>query len=197
LLDQSVATGGWGRTDDDRQLLARARKMLDRYADSEFARPEGAVRTEVQFSLKLPPTELMQRTPVGGKILDGIQISGKIDRIDTLSDGTQRVVDYKTGHDKGGPTALKNFVAKEIQLAIYKFAGQAELGVDADELTYFFLENDNPVIAASATDEHVAEVQAQITEVADKIISLDFTPAPEHQKCRSCAFRHVCPATEA
>ena len=92
---------------------------------------------------------------------------------------------------------MKNFVAKEIQLAIYKFAGARELGIEADALTYYFLENPNPVIEASASDEHVAEVRAQINEVADRIISLDFTPDPEYNKCRSCAFRHVCPATEA
>jgi RecB family exonuclease len=197
LLEQSVATGGWGKTDDDRQLLERARTMLARYADSEFARPEGPVKTEASFSLKLEPTELMKTTPVGGKILDGIQINGKIDRIDTLADGTTRVVDYKTGNDKKGAVALRNQVAKEIQLAIYKYAGAEELGIDAQGLVYYFLENAQPVIEAEATDEHVAEVRAQINEVADKIISLDFTPAPEHQKCLSCAFRHVCPATEA
>ncbi|MBJ7458306.1 MAG: ATP-dependent helicase [Thermoleophilaceae bacterium] len=197
LLDQAVVTGGWGRTDDDRQLLERARTMLARYADSEFARPEGPVRTEASFSLKLPPTKLMETTPVGGKLLDGIQINGKIDRIDTLADGTQRVIDYKTGNDKKGAVALRNQVAKEIQLAIYKYAGAQELGIDAQGLVYYFLENAQPVIEAEATEEHVAEVRAQINEVADKIISLDFTPDPEHQKCRSCAFRHVCPATEA
>lgn len=197
LLDQAVATGGWGRTDDDRQLLERARTMLARYADSEFARPEGPVRTEAGFSLKLPPTRLMETTPVGGKILEGIQINGKIDRIDTLADGTQRVVDYKTGNDKKGAVALRNQVAKEIQLAIYKYAGAQELGIDAQGLVYYFLENAQPVIEAEATEEHVAEVRATIDEVADKIISLDFTPDPEYNKCRSCSFRHVCPATEA
>lgn len=197
LLQQQVATGGWGKTDDDRQLLERARAMLERYADSDFAQPEGPVRTEVGFSLKLPPTELMKTTPVGGKILDGIQINGKIDRIDTLPDGTQRVVDYKTGHDKKGATALRNQVATEVQLAIYKYAGARELGIDAKGLAYYFLEAKDPVIEAEATDEHVAEVVATIDEVADKIISLDFEPKPEFQKCKSCSFRHVCPATEA
>lgn len=197
LLGQAVATGGWGRTDDDRQLLDRARTMLDRYADSEFARPEGPVKTEASFSLKLPPTELMEKTPVGGKILDGIQINGKIDRIDTLSDGTTRVVDYKTGNDKKGAGALRTQVAKEIQLAIYKYAGAEELGIDAQGLVYYFLENAQPVIEAEATDEHVAEVRATIDAVADKIISLDFTPDPEHFKCGTCSFKHVCPATEA
>lgn len=197
LLEQSVITGGWGRTDDDKQLLDRARKMLDRYADSEFARPEGPVKTEAGFSLKLPPTKLMETTPVGGKILDGIQINGKIDRIDTMADGSQRVVDYKTGNDKKGAVALRNQVAKEIQLAIYKYAGAEELGIDAQGLVYYFLENAQPVIEAEATEEHVAEVRATIDEVADKIIALDFTPDPEYNKCRSCAFRHVCPATEA
>ncbi|MGB0889948.1 MAG: PD-(D/E)XK nuclease family protein, partial [Solirubrobacterales bacterium] len=83
------------------------------------------------------------------------------------------------------------------QLAIYKYAGARELGIDAEGLVYYFLEAKESVIEAEATEEHVAEVVATIDEVADKIISLDFTPAPEFQKCKSCAFRHVCPATEA
>lgn len=197
LLQQQVATGGWGKTDDDRQLLERARTMLDRYADSDFAQHDGPIKTEVGFSLKLPPTELMKATPVGGRILEGIQINGKIDRIDTLPDGSQRVVDYKTGHDKKGATALRNQVASEVQLAIYKYAGAKALGIDAEGLAYYFLEAKDPVIEAEATEEHVAEVVATIDEVADKIISLDFTPLPDHQKCKSCSFRHVCPATEA
>ena len=197
LMRQQIQTGGWGRTDDDRQLLARARKMLENYAASDFARPDGSVRTEVKFSLNLPPTEKMRETPVAGRVLDGIQINGKIDRIDTLPDGTQRVVDYKTGNDKKGATALRNQVAQEIQLAIYKYAGARELGVDAEGLVYYFLENEHPVIEAEATQEHVDEVRATIDEVADKIISLDFTPKPEFMKCSGCAFRHVCPATEA
>jgi DNA helicase-2/ATP-dependent DNA helicase PcrA len=198
LLDQQLIAGGWGRTDDEKQLLARARAMLDRYAEDDFARPPGDVRTEVKFSLSLPQTEKMKETKVGGRILDGIQINGKIDRIDTLPDGSQRVVDYKTGNDKGGAVALRNKVAKEVQLAIYKYAGARELGIDAEGLVYYFLENPgHPVIEAEATPEHVDAVRATIDEVADKIISLDFTPAPDFQKCSTCQFRHVCPATEA
>lgn len=197
LLDDVARSGGWGRTDDERQLLERARRMLDRYAESDFARPDGRTRTEVKFSFELPPTELMDTTPVAGRLLDGIQINGKIDRIDTRPDETTRVVDYKTGHDKKSARSLRTQVAKEIQLAIYKIAGAKSLGIDADELTYYFLEAEQPVIEAAATDEHVAEVRAQINEVADRIISLDFTPDPEYNKCKVCAFRHVCPATEA
>ena len=197
LLRQQVMTGGWGRTDDDRQLLERARTMLRNYAASEFARPEGSVRTEVKFSLNLPPTDLMKSKSVAGRPLDGIQINGKIDRIDTLPDGSQRVVDYKTGNDKKTPGALRKQVEQEIQLAIYKYAGARELGVDAEGLVYYFLENKQPVIEAEATQEHVNEVRAVIDEVADKIISLDFTPKPDYMKCSTCPFNHVCPATEA
>jgi DNA helicase-2/ATP-dependent DNA helicase PcrA len=197
LLDAAIATGGWGDSDDDRQLLARARRMLDNYAESDFARPEGAVTTEANFSLRLEPTELMRTTPVGGKLLDGIQINGKIDRIDTAPDGTKRVVDYKTGNDSKSGTQLRKDAEKEIQLAVYKMAAAEELGVEAEGLVYYFLENAHPVIEAEASDEHVAEVRATIDAVADKIISLDFTPKPEHFKCKTCAFNHVCPATEA
>jgi DNA helicase-2/ATP-dependent DNA helicase PcrA len=197
LLDQAVATGGWGRTDNDRQLLARARAMLERYADSDFARPEGTVRTEVKFSLNLDPTEAMRSTPVAGRPLDGIQINGKIDRIDQLADGATRVIDYKTGNDTKTAVALRKQVAEEIQLAIYKFAVAKQLGIEAERLTYYFLENPQPVIEAEATDEHVAHVRALINQVADRIVALDFTPEPEHFKCRSCTFRHICPAQES
>ncbi len=198
LLDQQLIAGGWGRTDDERQLLERARTMLDRYAESDFARPEGNVKTEVKFSLNLPPTPGMADRKVAGRKLEGIQINGKIDRIDTLPDGTHRVVDYKTGNDKKGAKALRNQVAKEVQLAIYKYAGAKELGIEAEGLVYYFLENTSaPVIDAEATQEHVDEVLATINEVADKIVSLDFTPKPDYQKCITCQFRHVCPATEA
>jgi DNA helicase-2/ATP-dependent DNA helicase PcrA len=197
LLEAAIASSGWGDSDDDRQLLERARTMLARYAESDFARPEGAVTTEASFSLQLPPTELMSQTPVGGKILDGIQINGKIDRIDRAPDGGTRVVDYKTGHDKQTGAQLRKGAESEIQLAVYKMAAAKALGLEAEGLVYYYLENAQPVIEAEASEEHVEDVRRTITEVADKIISLDFTPKPDHFKCKTCAFNHVCPATEA
>ncbi len=197
LLNRAIATGGWGDNDDDRQLLDRARRMIDRYAESDFARPDGMVTTEAGFQLKLPPTELMKDTPVGGKILDGIQDNGKLDRIDTAPDGGKRVVDYKTGSDSKTAAQLRSGAQSEVQLAIYKLAAADSMGLEAEGLVYYFLENTTPVIEAEATEEHVAEVRETINEVADKIISLDFTPKPEYMKCKFCAFNHVCPATEA
>jgi DNA helicase-2/ATP-dependent DNA helicase PcrA len=197
LLESAIATGGWGDSDDDKQLLARARRMLANYAQSDFARPQGDVATETGFSLQLPPTELMKTTLVGGKHLSGIQINGKIDRIDTTPDGKKRVVDYKTGHDSKSAATLRSDAQKEIQLAIYKLAAAETLNIDAQGLVYYFLENSNPVIEAEATDERVAEVRQTINDVADSIIQLDFTPAPDRFKCKTCAFNHVCPATEA
>ncbi|MFY9469075.1 MAG: ATP-dependent DNA helicase, partial [Solirubrobacterales bacterium] len=192
LLDSAIATGGWGGSDDDRQLLDRARTMLDNYAASDFARPAGRVETETKFSLQLPPSPAMADTPVGGRRLTGIQINGKIDRIELLGDGTTRVIDYKTGAKKSAGE-----VAKDLQLALYRIAASEVLGIDASSLIYYFLEHDAAVVEATASDERIAEVRETIREVADAIVRQDFTPAPEHMKCKFCAFSHVCPATEA
>lgn len=191
LFDKAVATGGWGDSDDDRQLLDRARKMLRRYALGEFARPGGETETEVKFSLKLPPTPVMQSTPVGGRTLAGIQINGKIDRIDRDAEGT-RLIDYKTGNRK---TAGE--VQKDLQLALYRLAAGEVLGIEASQLIYYFLEHDDPAVEADAGEERIAEVRETINEVADHIVNLDFEPTPSFQICKNCAFNHVCPATEA
>ena len=173
--------------------LQRARKMLARYADGEYARPDGVTETEVKFSLKLPPTAMMQKTPVGGKLLAGIQINGKIDRIDRDEGGDgARLIDYKTGKKK----SVKD-VQKDLQLALYRLAASEVLGIDASQLIYYFLENEDPTVQADATEEHVAEVRETIDEVADQIVTLDFAPTPSYQICQFCAFNHVCPATEA
>ncbi|MBI5311381.1 MAG: ATP-dependent helicase [Actinobacteria bacterium] len=191
LFEKAVATGGWGSSDDDRQLLDRARAMLARYAGGELAQPAGSTETEVKFSLKLPPTEAMASTPVGGRLLSGIQINGKIDRIDRAAD-TTRLIDYKTGKKKS-----VGEVQKDLQLALYRLAASEVLGIDASQLIYYFLEADSPAVEADAGEERVAEVRETINEVADRIVRLEFEPTPSFQICKNCAFNHVCPATEA
>lgn len=191
LLDAAVATGGWGNSDDERQLLGRANAMLERYAAGELAHPQAQVDTEIKFSLKLDPSPAMVDTPLGGKRLRGIQINGKIDRIDRDESGA-RLIDYKTGKRRT-PGELKN----DMQLAIYRIAAEEVLGVAEPSLTYYYLEHDNPAVAAEAGDERVAEVRKTINDVADNIVRLNFEPTPGFQICDSCAFNRVCPATEA
>lgn len=192
LLEACIATGGWGGSDDERQLLERARVMVARYASSEPAHPGGRVDTEVKFSLKLPPSPAMAETTFAGKQLNGIQINGKIDRIDRLpDDAAPRLLDYKTGR-KRSASELK----KDVQLAIYQIAAREVLGIDASTLVYYYLEDDNPAVQVDAGEERIAEVRETINRVADAIVRLDFSPTPGSYICRDCDFRHVCPATE-
>ncbi|MFY9488606.1 MAG: ATP-dependent DNA helicase [Solirubrobacterales bacterium] len=192
LLDAAIATGGWGDSDDDRQLLQRARSMLAAYACSDYARPRGKVETEIKFSLQLPPSPAMTEIPVGGRLLSGIQVNGKIDRIEELDDGSARVIDYKTGAKKSAGE-----VAKDLQLALYRIAASEALGIEASSLIYYFLEHSNAAVEATASDERIAEVRETINSVADSIVRQEFAPDPEFSKCKFCAFNHVCPATEA
>ena len=192
LLEAAIATGGWGNSDDERQLLARARNMIRRYAAGDLARPEGAVDTEVKFSLRLPPSPAMLETTLGGKRLSGIQINGKIDRIERSPDGDAKLIDYKTGN-KRTPKELK----QDLQLALYRLAAGEVLGIEASTLIYYYLEHDDPAVTADAGEERIQEVRETINRVADAIVRLEFDPTPDHQVCKDCAFNRVCPATES
>jgi hypothetical protein len=65
--------------------------------------------------------------------LDGVEIVGKIDRVNDVGDGEVEVVDYKTGSGKPMRYAYEQYFGPEmsdVQLALYYLA--CRLGVDDD-----------------------------------------------------------------
>ena len=84
LLETSWRRGGFGDTDEERQLHLKAVSALTRYherARSDEARP---VWFERQFSFKLGPH----------------LVRGRVDRVDRLPSGEYELIDYKTGRPK-------------------------------------------------------------------------------------------------
>ncbi len=114
-------------------------------------------------------------------------ISGRIDRIDKLSDGTYEVIDYKTGK-----TRTVNDLKKDLQLSIYALACKNVFNIPVSKLTLYFLA-DNERVSTERSDDSLSELPGLLEQ---KILEMDesaFSANPGFH-CSYCEFKLLCPA---
>jgi DNA helicase-2/ATP-dependent DNA helicase PcrA len=174
LLDAGWRRGGFGDSEEERQLRGKATASLTRYHDrfrSEEGRP---VWFERQFQFKLGPHLLR----------------GRVDRVDLLPGGEYELIDYKTGRPK---TVAQ--LADDVQLSLYAVGAREAWRLEASRQAYYYLLDDQKVSVPGDGDrgEWIRDVAY---EVADGIMSQGFEPTPSLRACSICDYRLVCPAAE-
>jgi len=120
--------------------------------------------------------------------LGGLDIVGRIDRMDRLDGDAVRVVDYKTGSPKDS-----RFADDSLQLSIYAM-GVRQMGYSPRELVIVNVQ-DTTEVASFRTGKQLETAQRKIEAAADGIARGEFDPDPG-QHCVWCEFRRLCPATE-
>lgn len=120
--------------------------------------------------------------------VDGVPVTGKVDRIDKQGDGSIAIVDYKTG--KAFPL---DRVRQDAQLTMYQMACEELLGLKVSSLTFYHLPTLTPLTVDPHPPEQVRALRARIKTVAQEIEADRFAPAPEERKCGWCDFRPHCP----
>ncbi|MGH2861800.1 MAG: PD-(D/E)XK nuclease family protein, partial [Solirubrobacteraceae bacterium] len=174
LLEVSWRRGGFGDSDEERQLHQKAVAALTRYherAQSEAARP---VWFERQFSFKLGPH----------------LVRGRVDRVDRLPSGEYELIDYKTGRPKSAEQ-----LADDVQLSLYAIAAREAWGLEANRGAYHDLLDDEKV-AISGDSERAEWIRGVAINVAEGIKAQEFEPTPSPPACKLCDYRLVCPAAE-
>jgi DNA helicase-2/ATP-dependent DNA helicase PcrA len=121
-------------------------------------------------------------------LVDGLRLTGRIDRIDRHPDGTYEVIDYKTGAPRRAGD-----LQRDLQLGVYAMAAREVFRFDPLKLTYFYLETGDRVSVDKPTDR-LDEDREVIRRVADGIRRELFTAKPERVKCAGCDFRLLCPS---
>ncbi len=174
LLETSWRRGGFGDSDEERQLHQKAVSALTRYherARSDEARP---VWFERQFSFKLGPH----------------LVRGRVDRVDRLPSGEYELIDYKTGRPKSAEQ-----LASDVQLSLYAIAAREAWGLEATRGAYYYLLDDEKV-AISGDSERAEWIRGVAVQVAEGIKAQEFEPTPSPRACKLCDYRLVCPAAE-
>ncbi|MDE3129986.1 MAG: PD-(D/E)XK nuclease family protein, partial [Acidobacteriota bacterium] len=175
LLEASWRRGGFGDSDEARQLHQKAVAALTRYherAQTDRARP---VWFERQFSFKLGPH----------------LVRGRVDRVDRLPSGEYELIDYKTGRPKSAEQ-----LAGDVQLSLYAIAAREAWGLEANRGAYYYLLDDEKVAISGDSDERAEWIRAVATDAAEGIRAQEFEPTPSPRACKLCDYRLVCPAAE-
>ncbi len=175
LLEAGWRRGGFGDSEEERQLRGKAASALTRYHQrfrSEDAQP---VWFERQFTFKLGPHLLR----------------GRVDRVDRLPDGEYELIDYKTGRPKSAAQ-----LAEDVQLSLYAVGARESWRLEASRQAYYYLLDDQKVAVPSDEGDRADWVREVAMEVAEGILSQGFEPTPSFAACSICDYRLVCPASE-
>lgn len=124
-----------------------------------------------------------------------VPLKAKIDRVDVLSDGTFRLIDYKTKYVPDVKTAL--------QLPIYSACVRTRLSrergreVSASEAIYLSFEGKRGVVALERKGASIAqlviEAEHRLVGALNDIARGDFPARPETRSlCTMCAFVTIC-----
>jgi DNA helicase-2/ATP-dependent DNA helicase PcrA len=175
LLDTGWRRGGFGESEEERQLRGKAAAALSRYHQrfqSEQAEP---VWFERQFTFKLGPHVLR----------------GRVDRVDRLPGGEYELIDYKTGRPKSEAQ-----LSDDVQLSLYAVGAREAWSLDSSRQAYYYLLDDQKVTVPADDGDRSEWIRAVALEVAEGILSQGFEPTPSFAACSICDYRLVCPAAE-
>ena len=175
LLDTGWRRGGFGDSEEERQLRGKAASALTRYHTRFQTEEAEPLWFERAFSFKLGPHLLR----------------GRVDRVDRLPGGEYELIDYKTGRPKS-PTQLVD----DVQLSLYAVGAREAWRLESSQQAYYYLLDDQKVAVPDDREDRFEWIQEVAMEVAGGILSQGFEPTPSFAACSVCDYRLVCPAAE-
>ena len=174
LLGWGWRRGGFGDSDEERQLRAKATAALRRYFERVTAEPVSPLWFERAFSFRMGKHTLR----------------GRVDRVDRLADGGYELIDYKTGRPRSA-AALR----EDVQLSLYAVGAREAWQLDAAQQAYLYVLDDEKVRVPSSEID-AGWIADTVDEVAGGILAQDFEPTPSDTVCSMCDYRIACPAAE-
>jgi DNA helicase II / ATP-dependent DNA helicase PcrA len=175
LLETAWRRGGFGESEEERQLRGKAATALTQYHSRFQSSESEPLWFERAFSFKLGPHLLR----------------GRVDRVDRLPGGEYELIDYKTGRPKS-PAQLLD----DVQLSLYAVGAREAWSLDASQQAYYYVLDDQKVAVPEDRVNRFEWIQEVAMEVADGILSQGFEPTPSFAACSVCDYRLVCPAAE-
>jgi DNA helicase II / ATP-dependent DNA helicase PcrA len=174
LLETGWRRGGFGDSEEERQLRAKATHALVRYHDR--FREDGAepVWFERSFQFRMGPHLLR----------------GRVDRVDRLPEGGYELIDYKTGRPKSAAQ-----LRDDVQLSLYAVGAREAWQLEAARQAYYYVLDDQKV-PVPRSEEDRDWITETVLEVGEGILGQGFEPTPSFAACSVCDYRIACPAAE-
>ncbi len=201
VCDDYEYRGRTGRRAAWQVQRSRLQDVLEQFlhADNEFRRENDATPTHVEVDLG--DGDGVTITTDSGR---AVRLRGKVDRIDSTTDGRVLVNDYKTGKgDKYNKLDRDPFLnGTSMQLAVYSEGALGLTGATTAEAYYWLVENRKKTrVGITWNPERREQFHSIVSAVAHGIESGVFDAQPgdwnifwqAHSNCRYCPYDAVCP----
>lgn len=172
----------WTDAEEEKSYFQEGLRILEKFYEKNIPQQTAILDLETKFEVVL---DEHPELPNGKHILTGI-----IDRIDKLPDGSVEIIDYKTGKRMPSQKALD---ANE-QLSIYAMGLKnrwPRVKTENLNLSLYFLKF-NEKINTKRTDTDLQEARQKIINLIHKIEKSEFEPRSS-VLCGWCGYRHICP----
>jgi putative RecB family exonuclease len=171
MLEGEWSEGGYLDPSEEQLYHDHARQILAEYhrANADSFRIPAAL--EFRFTVEV----------------EGVQLSGVIDRMDRIPGGGYEIIDYKTSR-RLPPKAV---VDRDLQLSLYYLAAKEIWGIEPERLTLYYL-LPGQRMSTFRTPADADDLRRRIATVAERITAGMFEPR-QNPLCDWCDFQAVCP----
>lgn len=170
-LDEVWVSDGYANEAEEAAYREHARQVLAQYHRENADAYRIPAALEFRFEIEV----------------EGVTLSGVIDRMDRIPGGGYEIIDYKTNRR----LPPRERVERDLQLSIYHLAAREVWGIEPERLTLYYLLPGQRMTTAR-TRAHIDELRRRIATVAERIAAGRFEPK-QNPLCDWCAFRPRCP----
>jgi RecB family exonuclease len=171
MLEMSWVSEGFVDESEERMYRDHGRQVLSQYHIENAAEYRIPAALEFRFTINV----------------EGVELSGIIDRMDRIPGGGYEIIDYKTNR-RLPPQAR---IDRDLQLSVYHLAAKEVWGIEPERLTlYYLLPGQRMTTTRTATD--VDELRRRIATVAERIAAGKFEPR-QNPLCDWCEYQSLCP----
>ncbi|MGA9161847.1 MAG: PD-(D/E)XK nuclease family protein [Actinomycetota bacterium] len=171
MLDASWVSDGFGDASEEQTYLEHGRQVLAQYHRENAASYRIPAALEFRFTIEV----------------EGVALSGVIDRMDRMPGGGYEIVDYKTNRR----LPPQSRIDQDLQLSIYHMAAKEIWGIEPERLTlYYLLPGQRMTTVRTPAD--VDELRRRIGIVAERIEAGKFEPR-QNPLCDWCEYQALCP----
>lgn len=171
FYEQNWLSEGYESAEEEAKYKAYGREILSKFWEIHSADFRMPIAVERRFYIDI----------------EGIKLSGFIDRIDKLDSGGLSIVDYKTNQGLFTQDDLES----NLQLTLYQLATEQTWFLPVERLTLYHLRTNTPCSCLPRGEKQLNEAKRLVLEVAENIAGQRF-PATESQYC-PCDFPEHCP----
>ena len=171
MLESVWVRDGYAGESEERTYLDHGRQVLAQYHRENAGSYRIPAAMEFRFQIDV----------------EGVVLSGVIDRMDRIPGGGYEIIDYKTNRRLPPQAAID----RDLQLSIYHLAAKEVWGIEPERLTLYYL-LPGQRLTTTRTNADVEELRRRIATVAERIAAGKFEPR-QNPLCDWCDYQRLCP----